>query len=230
MVESLLDICARYIIYYEIKYNDERIPEECIASLNKMKYVILREDRINKAPPISERDEKRDTTVMLKNACIYGDIKKFNYVYQILKFIPDKYISIASYYGNLNIIKKMVIYGSKIHYHNIVEACEHGFLHIVMFLMEHKNDNIDINEDTYFNPLIAAARNGHWEIVKFLVRKTDAKVNIDDSRTLTYAAKAGNWKIVEFLIDHGADRDNALYWAKHYSNKSTIEKLKKLKM
>jgi len=41
MASSLLDICARYVVVNKLEYNDEILPEECIASLNNMEKRII---------------------------------------------------------------------------------------------------------------------------------------------------------------------------------------------
>ncbi len=87
-------------------------------------------------------------------------------------------------------------------------AAEDGGLEITRFLLNRVKCNCnDIDQDGW-TPLLLAAKNGHWEIVKVLVA-ANADVNVktvkEGNTPLHYAALAGNAEIIELLLKKGAD-------------------------
>src|SRR5205814_8712767 len=59
-----------------------------------------------------------------------------------------------------------------------------------------------------FSALLAAARNGHLEVVKYLVEhgaNIDERNNARDKTPLLAAAFDGHYDIVKYLVEHGAN-------------------------
>ena len=82
--------------------------------------------------------------------------------------------------------------------------------------------------------LHVAAKQGHFEIVKFLIDKgidIDAKGGTFDASALNLAAGAGQLEIVKYLIDSGAELDeslakrNPLFGAIYGGHKEVVELL-----
>ena len=95
---------------------------------------------------------------------------------------------------------------SKPVYHDAIKACETGDLQAISQL----SDKIDPNYGDKFNytPLHAAAFGGHLDIVKYLVEKRKAKVDIIDANKKTpliYAVENNDKKTIEYLVKNGAN-------------------------
>ena len=70
-----------------------------------------------------------------------------------------------------------------------------------------KKNNIQLRTDYDYTALMAAARNGHENIVKTLV-ENGAKVDLKDNEGMTaniMAAQYGHYEIVKFLIPRVAN-------------------------
>lgn len=78
-------------------------------------------------------------------------------------------------------------------------------LNIIQYYIQ--RDGIDIQDESGRTPLHYATRNGHLEVVKFLIQQ-GADVNVKDFGELVplqEAVKGGYFDITKFLIQHGAD-------------------------
>jgi len=141
--------------------------------------------------------EEKSPKTMLKNACVMSDTRKVRKALRDLPNLPSSYyITYASYYGNLNIIKILVSNGVEITCNNIVSACGHGFLSVVKFLVANKGD-ININAKAERETaLTSACMFGNIGIVKFLVIECGAIV---DDAAIENATKSGHRRVVRFL-------------------------------
>lgn len=91
----------------------------------------------------------------------------------------------------------------------LIHASRTGSLDCVRLLLEH---GANVNSTNFYTtPLMAACRNGHVEVARYLVEQAGADVNQDECEDLTalnYAAYSGSIELVDLLLDHGADIDN----------------------
>ena len=82
-----------------------------------------------------------------------------------------------------------------------------------LVLLQYLIENNSITND---NSLRSAARNGHLDVIKYLVDH-GANVNAEDDEALILASKYGHLDVVEYLVDHGANihaqDDQALIYA-----------------
>jgi hypothetical protein len=87
-------------------------------------------------------------------------------------------------------------------------ASEHGGIGMAHYLVISIGSNPNDGDPDGWTPLLRAAKNHHWEIVKLLV---DAKARLNDcvqnngNTSLHFAAMAGNSGMVKWLLEKGAD-------------------------
>lgn len=87
---------------------------------------------------------------------------------------------------------------------SLMKAAEFGFLNVVKYLCNVLHDNnADIVSASW--AMTDAARNGHLEVVKYLVGRGDVNINDCHSFALRTAAHHGHLDVVIFLCEHGAD-------------------------
>jgi|SRR5579872_3419662 len=108
-------------------------------------------------------------------------------------------------------------------FHNLndmfVVACRCGYLDLVMYLWT-KNPDINFR---FGEPLKMAARNGHTEVVKFLI-KCGANIRIDNNVALRQATIQNHACVIEELErsmgfhSHGAHLNQNHYWLNTPSN------------
>lgn len=90
-------------------------------------------------------------------------------------------------------------------------ACHDGQTEIVRFLFNHSNPfavNVDIDPTRRRPPLDIATRNGHFDVVKFLISEKRMNVDLRNDRLSTpliLAAEEGREEIVNYLISMKAD-------------------------
>lgn len=90
---------------------------------------------------------------------------------------------------------------------NFIKACEQGHLEDVTKLSKHKNVHADCFSSDFFYPstaLILASRNGHLQVVKYLIEDLKADANIkDDMHTtpLMTASCGGHLNIAKYLVE-----------------------------
>lgn len=85
-------------------------------------------------------------------------------------------------------------------------ACRAGSLECVKLLVEH-GANVNDNNG-YFTPLMAACREGHVVVARYLLEETDADVRdeeCEDWTALHYAVYSGSTELVELVLSHGAE-------------------------
>ena len=46
-------------------------------------------------------------------------------------------------------------------------------------------------------------RNGHFEVVKYLIEQAGADPHVNDKSALMYSAENGHVEIVKYLVEHG---------------------------
>jgi ankyrin repeat protein len=78
---------------------------------------------------------------------------------------------------------------------------------VVKVLVEKGGANLERSDRYCQTPLIAAASNKSWEVLRLLVEKgANTAVQATDGRTaLSCAVSGGPLDIVIFLVEHGAD-------------------------
>eukprot|EP00735_Rhodelphis_limneticus_P011925 TRINITY_DN508_c0_g1::TRINITY_DN508_c0_g1_i1::g.10588::m.10588 TRINITY_DN508_c0_g1::TRINITY_DN508_c0_g1_i1::g.10588 ORF type:complete len:140 (+),score=5.49,sp/Q2QLB3/CTTB2_PLEMO/40.34/3e-20,Ank_2/PF12796.2/1.2e-22,Ank_2/PF12796.2/0.033,Ank/PF00023.25/34,Ank/PF00023.25/8.2e-08,Ank/PF00023.25/7.8e-08,Ank/PF00023.25/0.051,Ank_4/PF13637.1/3e-06,Ank_4/PF13637.1/2.9e-09,Ank_4/PF13637.1/0.00017,Ank_5/PF13857.1/35,Ank_5/PF13857.1/2.3e-06,Ank_5/PF13857.1/1.2e-11,Ank_3/PF13606.1/14,Ank_3/PF13606.1/9.2e-0 len=89
----------------------------------------------------------------------------------------------------------------------LIAAAAHGDLTTVKKLIEDEMIDVDLCDLSDRTPLMGAARNGHSQIVAYLLSK-DAKINakdVDHFTALAYAAFNGHAECVHVLLQYGAD-------------------------
>ncbi|AUV58025.1 ankyrin repeat protein [Bandra megavirus] len=118
----------------------------------------------------------------------------------------NKYLSIASRYGQLNMVKYLIKLGACIHKRNdyaLRVACLKGHLNVVEYL---------INQDAIINArngesLILASKYGHPSVVDYL-----AKFSTDNeyyrNRSCRLACLYGHLNVVKYWIDSGINIDS----------------------
>ncbi|CAH1377299.1 unnamed protein product [Tenebrio molitor] len=130
----------------------------------------------------------------------------------------------AAHRGYEEIFKLMVDRGKNFLDVNIslLYAAKSGENMIVKYLVTERG--VDVNfQSSGITSLHLASRNGHFDVVEFLVKK-GAEVNKQEDKTLLtalhYAATKGFLRIIKLLIDNGANsnlRDEQGKTCLHYS-------------
>jgi len=145
---------------------------------------------------------------------------------------------------NAKFAKALIANGADIYYKDekgvstLLQACHRGFADIAAALIErHKSSG---NKSTYLDdaseegirPLIAAASEGHVDVVKLLI-ESGADINAkdqDETTALMAAAARGHVNVVKLMLDAGAKLDEqnrdghtALMFA--YNGKNQVETL-----
>ena len=99
-----------------------------------------------------------------------------------------------------------------IHLHlAIIKASTLGLLDMVKLLMEYKKFHLVDKFNNKNNPIQYAARNGHIEIVKFLLENKDFTIEVGDNITLRNASKNGHFDIVKLLLNDDRIDPSAYY-------------------
>ena len=80
-------------------------------------------------------------------------------------------------------------------------ACQMGLYQIIKMLVDDHNADIEAGNG---DALVAAAMEGHVEIVRFLLDR-GAKADNNQNKALRHAAKFGHPNIIRLLLQHGAD-------------------------
>ena len=148
----------------------------------------------------------------------------FTFNMPLVKYLYEKYRSTAEYFIDLlhascmlNQIEsvKYFVDTAKIDvekeneygYHPIHQACKHGYLPIVQFLISR---GADPNSKTKqkLTPLLFAIKKMHYSIVKYLCENTEIKINCVDKHKYTalhYACVQNNFEMVKYLLEHGCN-------------------------
>ena len=90
-------------------------------------------------------------------------------------------------------------------------VCIFGYLNIVRYIIEKYNVDDDF-------PVIYASKNGHFEMVKYLVEERGADARAENDDAVRLASKFGHLKIVKYLVENceadiRANSDYAVRWA-----------------
>lgn len=150
---------------------------------------------------IFQKEEKLSETILELN------------VLQTIKFnqpILNREISLERYRNMKPYDVQMEVY----------DACEEGDIKLIKSLLEDKDLNVDIN---CFNGcfLHKAAKNGHLEIVKYLLTSTTLKENINihsgNGEALKEACENGHLDIVKYLLTSLELKDHADIYANNNS-------------
>jgi ankyrin repeat protein len=104
----------------------------------------------------------------------------------------------------------------------LANACENGWYDAAVVLLEVGNARLDQKDCYGFTPLNLAARNGHLDIVKLILKYDRGKktLSVKDNSyhwsPIVWSAGQGNLEITKALIDAGADVENyrveATWW------------------
>ena len=156
----------------------------------------------------------------------YNDTQRFlalfllNKKNEMMDYLPsDAYLPFISMLGgdkmDQNILNKMLI-----------KMTKEGSLKGVSMMVS-KGANILARNDV---ALRWASKNGHLEIVKYLVEQgADIHTQIDVNDALIKAILNGHLEVVRYLIEHGADihaqNDSALRWASHNGHLEVVKHL-----
>ena len=260
---SIKDSFQREIKALNDKYNEKNLEEKYSKELNLYRDGLLKQISTNLRLEIDQAniEKKQIKNLEYKSAktCIGQLIKKefnFNKIFSISKLVKYKKflgleevietsdesndknilleaISLASQFGNLEIVKYLVEYAANVNAKEVYcdgtaiqYASINGHLEIVKYLVKNGADvNAQENDDDsckYFietesvvnakkkygkTALIYASREGHFEIVRYLVENgADVNANDDVCRTaLKYASLYGHLEMVKYLVEHGAD-------------------------
>jgi ankyrin repeat protein len=100
--------------------------------------------------------------------------------------------------GYLDLLKELVALGGINVNEGLFEAAMHGHLNIVRFLIENLRANIHYNYDIAIR---AAAGEGHYEIVKYLMSR-GANFRAEQNFALNTAAAKGYLDIVKYILKH----------------------------
>lgn len=101
----------------------------------------------------------------------------------------------------------------------------YGQLETVKHIINNANFELDINNQTdisLMNPLIAAAQNGHLDIVRYLLTSSDLKnkpninsKDIDGWDSLIYACRYGHLEIVKYLLTSPDIKEHSNLYIQH---------------
>lgn len=202
---------THFLDKYKVKYDSmfHRQPE--IVSFNIIKYAIKK----------GHIDILKYIDDLIKNKKELIFLKSFKY--------PkiDKCLQISCKYGHMELIDFYIGKGGDVSAGNslcLKKAAEYGHLIVVKYLVglgidiiakEHKHIYIEENYgkivDNY--ALIMAAKNGHFDVVSYLVEK-GANPKSSNDYGMRLAAKYGHYEVVKFLVENGcdADCDRAIIW------------------
>lgn len=108
----------------------------------------------------------------------------------------------------------------------VYDACKNGRIESLKSILQRLSSNIIFDlihaKTNGATPLIMAARNGHYEVVKYLIEECKADFTqpgcvkfdgetIEGAPPLWCAAAAGHLEIVEYLVEKGADVNQTTY-------------------
>jgi ankyrin repeat protein len=163
--------------------------------------------------------------IIFIKAIRYNNIKAFHFL--IKKGVSIHYkinipLIIACKFGNIKIVKLLIRNGSLINTNNTLAPHEYDeyfdepnpikpteqkqIKNVELPVDENEwNPKIDFTIEIIVpNPLSVACENGHFEIVKFLV-KNGADIHMQYNYAFVYSCKNGHLEIVKFLFKNGAD-------------------------
>jgi len=118
----------------------------------------------------------------------------------------------------------------------LIWATYHGYKDIVKLLLNHKDINIHLKDDSSYTALMKATYYGHKDIVELLLNHKDINVNMQDNwgKTALMLATMNNYKdIVELLLNHkdininmqNNNGSTSLMIAAYYDHKDIVELL-----
>ena len=151
--------------------------------------------------------------IAFHNAIKYN---KFSIVKLFLKY-HNHYtfyeIMLATEYDHLEIFKLFKYMDSDI-FQLFQRACRFGSLEIAKYITTFTDKSIITSNKNY--SIRFASKNGHYEIVKFLL-ENNADIHTDDDYPIRIASQKGHLKVVELLIEKNANihalNGYALQWA-----------------
>ena len=127
----------------------------------------------------------------------------------------DDAVSWAAEHGHLAIVRFLVEHGADPNSKNVkggtplTHACEFGAaVETVEYLLGRSVD-LEPRADDGFTPLVAAAYQGHTDIIDVLI-EAGANIHVDDDAPLEWAALFDQLGSVECLLAAGADPDSRL--------------------
>jgi hypothetical protein len=126
---------------------------------------------------------------------------------------------IACKHGHLDLAKYLITKGLEV---NIIDkvklliyACGHGWLGIAKYLVEEKGANINAVNERRETALMIACRNGHLNVVRYLVKKK-ANINAVNKKRetiLMIACIEGHLDVVRYLVEKVTDLSKPFYIA-----------------
>ncbi|KAL9657448.1 hypothetical protein ABK040_016717 [Willaertia magna] len=124
-------------------------------------------------------------------------------------------VHMASREGHVNIVKYLVDKGANINltdrerYAAIHYAVGSGQINVVKVLVEIPNIQVNEKDFLFRTPLMRAVESCNFEIIKLLIERGHANVNLQNNTTgwtaLHYASYGGFTEICQYLLKKGAD-------------------------
>jgi len=134
----------------------------------------------------------------------------------------------SCYSGNMEMVKLVLKHNFEDFDEGLIGACTSNKLDIVKLMVE-KGANVNTLKINGTAAIHIAAKNGNFEILKFLVKKgADIKIEptkygYREANTLHFACEGGNIDIVKFLVENGLNvnqKDNREYLPMHFAIKN----------
>lgn len=138
----------------------------------------------------------KSTYTLIKQEDIY---KHLLLIWEACKQNPEKHARYLQYYRNWWLVKDVrTIQNSK---PQIVFnwASEYGYFNLVRAMVNNEKFGIRINDG-----FIEACRNGHLDMVQFLINNSNKKDAIQIYRGANQASYYGHLDVVQFLVKNGA--------------------------
>jgi ankyrin repeat protein len=228
-MNSLKDLTTIFIIKNNIEYTPETLIKDCLEYVEFIKY--------------SLEDFKTNAIVSIAhNLSIINNINLIKYIYKtfdlkLSKHIYDEILVYTIMYNNCIETVKFFIQqdANDTNHQSMYVALQRGYIEIIKLLI--LKNNHDLNNNTYIhkyfihpydlnNCMMAAAKYGHIEIVKFFIKQGANNWN----EGLFGALEGGHLDIAEFFIKKGANNiRRCIEIAQRHNYTKIVEFLQKFK-
>jgi ankyrin repeat protein len=216
--------------------------------------------------PNGEQQKDMNNGKEIENCCrenLISLLKHFLEQNEAILKKPNEFLIIASHYGNKAIVEYLIEKGIYVNQQfqkrvnkdeeeeellrrttALIEASQCGHTEIVQLLLQHKNINVNLEDERGQTALYVASQYGHNEIVQLLLNRTDINVNIQAyvdgggkywrGTALYVASEEGHIEIVTMLLNHkdihnvnlqNGSGQTALYVASYRGHKECVELL-----